>query len=68
LGTSSFTSSFVKNTLLKDVQHVDLLFKMGDVQIAFGILIHFFMQWPLFFLQCTPLSSTFIKSFLKIPL
>jgi hypothetical protein len=35
--------------LLKDVQHVDLLFKMGVVQIAFRILTHFFMQWSIFF-------------------
>jgi len=31
LGTSSFTSTFVKKNLLEDVQHVDLLLKMGDV-------------------------------------
>ncbi len=49
LSTSSLTSSFIKNTLLKDVQHVDLLFKMGVVQIAFRILTHFFMQWSIFF-------------------
>jgi hypothetical protein len=29
--TSSFTSSFIKNVLLKDVRHVNLLPKMGDV-------------------------------------
>jgi hypothetical protein len=63
LCTSSFTSSFIKNALLKDVQHVDILLKKGDVQVAFGILTHYFMQWPSYFLQCTPLSFTFIKSF-----
>jgi hypothetical protein len=31
LGTSSFTSFFVKNVLLKDVPHVNLFFRMGDV-------------------------------------
>lgn len=31
LGISSFRSSFIKDALLKDVQHVDLLPKMGDV-------------------------------------
>jgi hypothetical protein len=31
LGISSFTSSFIKYALLEDVQHVDLLPKMGDV-------------------------------------
>jgi len=30
LGTSSFTLSFIKDVLLKDVQHVDLFLKMGD--------------------------------------
>ncbi len=65
LGTSSLTSSFIKDTLLKDIQHVDLFFRMGDVQIAFGILTHFFMQWSLCFLQCTPPSSTFIKSLIS---
>jgi hypothetical protein len=44
LGTSSFTSSFMKDVLLKDVQHVDLLPRMGDVHVTFGILIHCFMQ------------------------
>jgi hypothetical protein len=31
LGTSSFTSSFIKNALLEDVWHVDFLPRMGDV-------------------------------------
>jgi hypothetical protein len=44
LGTSSFTSSFIRDALLKDVQDVDLLLKMGDVQITFGIITHYFMQ------------------------
>jgi len=34
----------MKEALQKDVQHVDLVLKMGDVQVAFGILIHCFMQ------------------------
>ncbi len=62
LGTSSFISSLIKNVLLKDVHHVDLLPKIGDVQMAFGILTHCFMQWPLYLLQYTLPSSTFIKS------
>jgi hypothetical protein len=44
LGTSSFTSSFIKDVLLEDVQHVDLISKMGEVQVAFGIFIHCFVQ------------------------
>jgi hypothetical protein len=40
LGTSSFTSSFIKNAMLKDVRHVDLLFTMGDVQVTFKILTY----------------------------
>jgi len=35
---------------------------MGDVQVAFGILIHCFVQRPSYFLQCTPPFSTFIES------
>jgi hypothetical protein len=44
LGTSSFTSSFIKYVLLKGVQHVDLFLRMGDVHVAFGILTHYFLQ------------------------
>jgi hypothetical protein len=50
LGTSSSTSSFIENVLLEDVWHVDLLLKMGDVHVIFGILTHYFMQWPLYLL------------------
>ncbi len=35
---------------------------MGDVQMAFGILAHYFMQHPSYLLRCTPSSCTFIKS------
>ncbi len=42
---------------------MDLLAKMGDVHIAFVILIHCFIQQPSYFLQSTPPSSTFIESF-----
>ncbi len=62
LGTLTFTSSFIKYALLEDVRHVDLLLKMGDVQMAFGILTHCFVQHPLYFLWCTPPSSIFTKS------
>jgi hypothetical protein len=36
-GTLIYTSSFIKDAMLKNVQHVDLFFRMGDVQITFGI-------------------------------
>jgi hypothetical protein len=62
LGTSSFTSSFIRDSLFKDVQHVDLLLRMGDVQVAFGILTHCFVQRPSYLLQCTHSFSTFIES------
>jgi hypothetical protein len=65
LGTSTFTSSFIKDALLKDVQHVDLLLIKGDVQVAFGTLTHCFMQWPSYLFQCTPPSSTFIQSLIS---
>jgi hypothetical protein len=48
LGISSFTSSFIKDAMLEDVWHV--VAKIGDVQVAFGILIHYFMQRPLYIL------------------
>jgi hypothetical protein len=65
LGTSSFTSSFIINVLLEDVWHVDVLLKMSDVQVVCGILTHCFVQWPLYLLQCSSSSSTFIKSFVS---
>jgi len=65
LSTITFTSSFIKKALHEDVRHVDLLFRMGDVHVAFGILIYYFVQDPSYFLQCTPPSSTFIKSFIS---
>jgi len=40
LGTSSFTSSFIKNAFKKDVQHIDLFPRMGDVQITYEILTY----------------------------
>jgi hypothetical protein len=40
LGIINFTSSFIKKALQKDVRHVDLFPRMGDVQVAFGILTH----------------------------
>jgi hypothetical protein len=43
LGTLTFTSSFIKDALLKDVQHVNLLPRMGDAQMAFGILTRCFV-------------------------
>jgi hypothetical protein len=46
LGTSSFTSFFMKDVLLEDVQCVDLLLRMGNVQVTFGILIHCLVQQP----------------------
>jgi len=65
LGTLTFKSSFTKDVLLKDVQHVNLFPRMGDVQVAFGILIHYFVHCPLYFLWCTPPSSTFTKFFIS---
>jgi hypothetical protein len=46
LGTLIFKSSFIKDALLKDVQYVDLILRMGDVQMAFGILTCCFVQHP----------------------
>jgi len=44
---------------------VNIFLRMGDVQVAFGILIHCFMQWPSYLLQCTPSSSTLKKFFIS---
>jgi hypothetical protein len=65
LGTLTFTSSFIKDALLEDIQHVELFPRMGDVQIAFGILIHCFVQHPSYLLWCTPPSSTFTDSLIS---
>ncbi len=63
IGHLAFTSSFVKDAMLKYVWYVEFLLIMGDVKVAFKILTHYFMQWPSYFLWCTPPSSTFIQSF-----
>ncbi len=65
MGTSSLTSSFIKDTLLKDVWHLDLLLKLGDVKVTFKILIHYFVQWPSYLLCCTSPFSTFINSLIS---
>ncbi len=62
LGTSSFKSSFIKNILLKDVWHVDLLLRLGNVRGAFGISIHCYAQHPSYLLRCTPPFPTFINT------
>jgi len=61
LGTSSFTSSVIKNVIIKYVRHVNLLLKM-NVQVTFGIIIYCFVQHPSYLLWYTLPSSTFIKS------
>ncbi len=40
---------------------MDLLPRMGDVHVVFGILTRCFMQHPSYLLQCTPSFSTFTK-------
>jgi len=51
--------------MLEDARHMELLPRMGDVHMAFGILNHCFMQRPSYFLWCTPPSSTFIESLIS---
>ncbi len=65
LGTPSFKSFFIQDTLLKNVRHVDLLPILGDVQVAFGILIHWYVQHPSYLLRCTSPSPTFINSIIS---
>jgi hypothetical protein len=48
--------------MLKDVQHVDIFPRLGNVQVTFGIIIHCFAQHSLYLLHYTPPSSTFIDS------
>jgi hypothetical protein len=50
LGTLIFTSSFIKDALQEDVQHVGLLLRMGDVHMASGIITRCFVQPPLYIL------------------
>jgi hypothetical protein len=47
LGTLIFTSSFIKDAMLEDVR---LFPRMGDVQVAFGILTHCLVQHSSYFL------------------
>jgi len=44
LGVHHFTSLFIKNVLLKDGPHIDLFFRMDNVQETFVILTHCFVQ------------------------
>jgi hypothetical protein len=44
------STSFIENSLMEDFKHVDLLPKMGEIQIIFGILTHLFLQCPSYFL------------------
>ncbi len=44
---------------------MNLFLRMGDVQVAFGILTHCFVQRPSYLLQCTPPSSIFIESLIS---
>jgi len=44
------STSFIENSLLEDLKHVDLLPKIGEIQIIFGILAHLFLQCPSYFL------------------
>ncbi len=64
LDTLIFISSFIKNVLLEDVRHVDLLFRMGDVKVTFGIVTCYFVQHPSYLLRCIPPFFTFIKFFI----
>jgi hypothetical protein len=59
-GFASFASSFLQKVLGKDVQHVDMLPKLGDVKVAFGILFQCFAQRSSFLFHCFP-PSTFSK-------
>jgi hypothetical protein len=36
--------------------------KLGDIQIAFGIISHCYVQQPSYLLSCTPPFFTFINS------
>jgi hypothetical protein len=37
VGSPSFTSSFIKNHLLRNVGHVDLFLRLGDVKVVIEI-------------------------------
>jgi hypothetical protein len=41
LGTSTFILSLIKDTMLKDDQHMNLFFRMGDIHVVFEILIRY---------------------------
>ncbi len=62
MGKSSFTSSFIKDALLKDVRHVNLL-RMGHVSNNLWNSNSLFHSTASYLLGCTHPSSTFIESF-----
>jgi hypothetical protein len=44
MGSTTFISFFIKDVLLKDFKHVDLLLRMGDIQVIFGSFIQCFFN------------------------
>jgi len=40
----------MKDAMLKDVRHVNLFLRMGDVQVTLRILTHYFVQQLSYFL------------------
>ncbi len=77
LGSFSFTSFFFQDAFDNVVQHIDVFFKLGDVQVAFGILtpcftqrpyylFHFFLPLSDFQHQLTSFDSTFNHIFGKL--
>ncbi len=72
LGLSPYVSNGVPQSYLdpqipyklKDIQHINLFPRLGDVHVTFKNFSHCFVQQPLYLLHCTLFFPTFINSLL----
>ncbi|KAJ7570685.1 hypothetical protein O6H91_01G131400 [Diphasiastrum complanatum] len=56
IGFSDFVASSLRDTLGVHLRHADLLPKLGNAQVALGILTQCFTQRPSYILRCVPPS------------
>jgi hypothetical protein len=56
-GSLVFTSSFLQDSLDKDVQHARTFLRLRDILVAFGVLSQCFAQRPSHLLQFPPFPS-----------
>ncbi len=73
LGSFSITCFFFHDVVNDDVQHIDALLRLGDVQVAFGIVVRCFMQRPYYlphsfppFLDFQRHLASFYSTFIRV--